>query len=100
MVIFGSMRSWESARPLERVGRGSDSQDHMDHGRPVFDTEIWWRWRKQGAIGGLRRGLFMGSEKTEAIFRWRLDDLGRIRPWSSKGWPSAWAGKLGDWAAL
>jgi len=42
----------------------------------------------------------MGSEKTEAIFRWRLDDLGRIRPWSSKGWPSAWAGKLGDWAAL
>jgi len=25
-----SMRSWESARPLEQAGRGSDSQDHMD----------------------------------------------------------------------
>jgi len=24
------MRSWESARPLEQVGRGSDSQDRMD----------------------------------------------------------------------
>ena len=26
-----SMRSWESDRPLEKLGRGSDSQDRMDH---------------------------------------------------------------------
>jgi hypothetical protein len=26
-----SMRSWESARPSEKLERGSDSQDRMDH---------------------------------------------------------------------
>ena len=24
------MRSWESARPLEKVGLGSEAEDHMD----------------------------------------------------------------------
>jgi hypothetical protein len=27
---FWSMRPWESARPLEKVGRGSESQGRMD----------------------------------------------------------------------
>ena len=30
-MVLWSMRSWESARPPETLGRGSDSQDRMDH---------------------------------------------------------------------
>jgi len=31
------MRSWESARPSKKVGRGSDSQDRMD----LYATVAW-----------------------------------------------------------
>jgi len=34
MVMAWSMRPWESARPPEKVGRGSDSQDRMDRAPP------------------------------------------------------------------
>ena len=37
MLNIWSMRSWESARPLKKVGRGSDSQGRMDQKGKVAD---------------------------------------------------------------